>query len=283
MLRRIAVTGGRGFIGAAVRRQLRDVADVVTIDLPVHDVRTLEPGALDGCHNVIHLAGMLGTAELFDSVTPAIMTNTAGTAQVLKAAQAAGAGYTGITMPRVFPSVYQATKTGARELERAWHYSFGLPVSRVRAFNAYGPGQKHGPGHPAKIVPVFATEAWAGRPIPIWGDGEQLVDLIHVDDLARLLVEATRHGDDFTLDGGTGTSMAVGKVAQLVLDITGSAAGVVHKPMRPGEIARKHPQADPGWEPIVATGEGWERLDWQPSFDREAFARAVESYRGHGA
>jgi len=78
----------------------------------------------------------------------------------------------------------------------AWHHAYDVGVSHVRAYNAYGPGQAYGPGHPQKILPTFARAAWEGRPIPIWGDGEQTVDLVHSDDVARMLVDALRFNDD---------------------------------------------------------------------------------------
>jgi UDP-glucose 4-epimerase len=265
----VAVTGGGGFIGRAVTRELRSRSQIpVSIDLPHGDVRALRELG-DGVGAVIHLAGVLGTHELFDAVHLAIDVNINGTARVLEAARRAQARYVGISMPPVFPSVYTATKLAAAGLERAYHHTHGLPVSRVRAFNAYGPGQKHGPRHPQKIVPTFAVEAWAGRPIPIWGDGEQTVDLVHVNDLARLLVDALGHGDDATFDGGTGQAFTVNEVAKMVLQVTGSNAGVEYLPMRRGELPTK----------IVATGEGWERLDWQPTFDLARFEETVAAYR----
>jgi UDP-glucose 4-epimerase len=266
-MQRIAVTGAAGFIGRAVTARLDEAGiEAVPFDLPGHDIR--RPLDLGDATHVIHLAGVLGTSELFGRVTEALEVNVIGTANVLTAALDAGAGYTGITMPAVFPSVYTASKIAGRELERAFHHA-GLPTSRVRAFNAYGPGQKHGPEDPQKIIPTFAARAWAGQPIPIWGDGEQTVDLIHAGDLARLLVDATAFGDDVTLDGGTGLAMTVNRVADMVLDITGSRAGVEYLPMRLGEIPTK----------IAAEGEGWDRLDWRPAFDPARFAAAVESYR----
>jgi UDP-glucose 4-epimerase len=265
---RVAVTGANGFLGRSVASELVERGHVVDgVDLPHHDIRTL--ASLREADAVIHLAGLLGTHELFDAVPDAIATNVNGTWRVLQAAHRQGMRYVGITMPQAFPSVYTATKIAATGLEHAWHHTYGLPVSRVRAFNAYGPGQKHGPGHPQKIVPTFATEAWAGRPIPVWGDGEQTVDLIHAGDLARMLVDALAHGDDVTFDGGTGTALTVNQVARMVLDITGSTAGVGYLPMRRGETPTR----------IVATGEGWERLDWKPVFELDQFAETIESYR----
>ena len=269
---KVAVTGGAGFIGQAVVGRLRETGHApLLLDLPDYDVRTL--AALPPVDAVIHLAGVLGTAELFARPREAVEVNVGGTLNVLEASRAAGAAYVGITMPPVFPSVYTATKTGARELERAYHHGYGLPVSRVRAFNAYGPGQKHGPDHPQKIVPTFAAEAWAGRPIPIWGDGTQTVDLIHTGDLARMLADALAFGDDATFDGGTGVPFSVNEVAEMVLAITGSKAGVRYLPMRRGETPTK----------IAAEGEGWDRLGWRPVFSERLFAEAVGSYRGHPA
>lgn len=270
---RVLVTGGRGFLGGAVQAELhRRGHQSVTYDRrdgnDISDLGWLE-ACLEGRDAVIHLAGLLGTHELFDQVGAAISVNMAGTANVLEACHRTGARYVGTTMPAVFPSIYTATKLGAVALERAFHHTYGVPVSRVRAFNAYGPTQRHGPGHPQKILPTFAVEAWAGRPIPIWGDGTQTVDLIHVNDLGRLLVDCLDHGDDWTVDGGTGVAMTVGEVADLVLEVTGSTAGVAHLPMRRGERPTK----------IVATGQGWDRLDWQPHLDLNRVAQAVDAYR----
>lgn len=269
---RVAVTGAHGFIGRQVCTELTSRGhQAVAIDrangLDVRDGQAMIQ-ALDGCDHVIHLAGVLGTAELFDTPCLAVHVNVAGTMNILVAAERAGAGYTGITMPRVFPSLYTATKVGAGALEECWRISKGLPASRVRAFNAYGPGQAHGPGHPQKIVPTFAVHAWANLPIPIWGDGEQTVDLIDTTQLARMLVDARHFGDGETFDGGTGKAFTVNEVAEMVIAITGSTAGVEHLPMRLGEVPTD----------IVAEGEGWNLL-WQPTFDEAVFEEAVLSYR----
>lgn len=269
---RVLVTGGRGFIGDPVVRKLEaDGHEVSLFDrVDGNDVRNRDQVAVAVKEHdaVIHLAGVLGTHELFDSPQVAIDVNITGTLNVLDACVGAGAGYVGISMPPVFPSIYTATKTAAVRLASAYHHSRGLPVAHVRAFNAYGPGQKHGAGHPQKIVPTFATEAWAGRPIPIWGDGTQTVDLIHVDDLARILVRALAFGDDVTFDGGSGVALTVNEVAKMVLDITGSTAGVEHLAMRRGEVPTQ----------IVAARENWSKLGFCPSWRPERFREAVYWY-----
>ena len=267
---KIAVTGGAGFFGRATVTAAQQAGhDVWAFDHVLgHDVL----GNLDALADadvVIHLAGVLGTSELFDMPETALDVNIKGTLRVLEWCRRHRAAYVGISMPDPFPSVYTATKVAARRLTTAWHHAYGLRASTVRAFNGYGPHQAHGPGHPQKIVPTFARAAWEGRPLPIWGDGEQAIDLIHSDDVGRMLIEATRHGDAATFDAGTGVPVTVNELAAFVLEVTGSKAGVEHLPMRPGEVPVQ----------ITAEGEGWDRLDWKPELDWDRIAEVVRWYK----
>lgn len=269
---RVLVSGGLGFIGQATVRALENEGhEVSTFDhVNGGDVRddAAVLAAVKEHDAVIHLAGVLGTHELFDAPQLAIDVNVTGTLNVLNACVEHGAGYVGISMPPVFPSIYTATKLAAVRLASAYHHSHGLPVSHVRAFNAYGPGQKYGPGHPQKIIPTFATKAWARAPIPIWGDGQQTVDLIHVDTLARILVRAIAYGDDVTFDGGSGVAFTVNEIAKMVLEITGSTAGVEHLAMRRGEVPTQ----------IVAERENWSKLGFTPSWRPDLFRECVYWY-----
>jgi len=279
---RIAVTGGAGFLGQATITAGRNAGhDMLVVDR----TNELHPGVIvadvtdsdglaralaeHGVEHVIHLAGMLGTAELFDDPHTAVDVNVHGTLNVLEACHLLGAGYTGISMPPVFDSVYTATKVCADRLATAWHKSMGVRTSHVIAYNAFGAGQKHGPGHPQKIIPTFATEAWAGRPIPVWGDGEQTVDLIDARDIGRMLIEATRFGDDQVFDAGTGYALTVNQVADYVNEVTGSTAGIEYLPMRKGETPTH----------IVAEGRGWNLLGWQPLLDWSDLDQAILAYR----
>lgn len=281
---RIAVTGGFGFIGQAtiaaghaaghdmlaVDRQALHLSGRWLGQADVTDYHTLNTALKAfGAEHVIHLAGKLGIAELFDDVHGAIDVNIHGSANVIQWCHANQAGYTGITMPPVFNSIYTATKVCADRLATAYHESMGLRTSRVVAFNAFGPAQAHGPGHPQKIIPMFATEAWNNRPIPIWGDGEQTVDLIDAADIGRMLVDATGYHNDETFDAGTGYPMTVNQVADYVIERTGSTAGIKYLPMRRGEKPTE----------IVAEGRGWELLGWSPKLEWDGLGAAVDAYR----
>lgn len=268
---RIAVTGGGGFIGQATIMAGRAAGHEMFSFDQRDGNNVLGPlTALDNfsAESVIHLAGKLGTHELFDDPHSAVDVNIHGTLKILDWCRHANAGYVGITMPPVFESVYTATKICADRLATAWHREFGVPVAKVRAFNAFGSGQAHGPGHPQKIIPTFAVHAWQRRAIPIWGDGQQTVDLIDVTQIAKILVEATQHGDDVTIDAGSGVMYKVREIANLVATITGSLVPHEFLPMRRGEVPTN----------IVARGEGWDRLSFRPSFDWDAFEATVHAY-----
>ena len=286
---RLAVTGGAGFLGQSVIR----FGEAAGHEMYVIDRHATPTGwfadvsnwddiadALDSIRpdHVIHLAGMLGTAELFDppAASRAVQVNVGGALNVIQWCTEQQAGYTTITMPDSgWANVYAATKGCAVQLAEAYRRHRGLRVSNVCAFNAYGPAQAHGPGHPQKIIPTFARWAWAGHTIEIWGDGNQTVDLVHADDIARMLIDATRFGDGETFDAGTGEALTVNQVADFVLEAVSDAGapkvgGIEYLPMRAGE--------DPGTE-IVATGRGWDLLGWKPEMDWNRLRECIESYR----
>jgi len=267
---RIAVTGGDGFIGRYAVDHLKEQGhEAFSVDHS-SGIDILEDKlehALKGVDGVIHLAGILGTDELFDMVEAAVDINVKGTYRILDACRKNEARFVGITMPQVWKNVYQTTKQCAQDLSYAWHQNFQVPVSHVRAFNAFGPGQKH--YGVQKILPTFAVRAWSGQPIPVWGDGTQTVDLVYSADLGRMLADALEFGDREVFDGGTGVAFTVNQVAEMVLEITGSKAGIEYLPMRKGETKTD----------IVAKGEGWDKLGWHPEFRRLDLEQTVLYYR----
>jgi UDP-glucose 4-epimerase len=268
---KIAITGGSGFLGKATLAYAQAQGhEAWTFDRADGNDILADLKGLEGAEIVIHMAGLLGTHELFNAVEEAIDVNIVGSYRVMEWCLNNDARYVGITMPDAFPSIYTATKIASQRLATALYYSRGLQVSHVRAFNAYGPGQKYGPGHPQKIIPTFATLAWQNKPLPIWGDGSQTVDLVHSDDVAKMLVLAGQWTNDRVFEAGTGVAMTVLQVAHMVNRIAGSDAGVVHLPMRDGEIPTQ----------IVATGqEGWNIMGFRPAADPIRFAEVVRWYQ----
>lgn len=273
---KVLVTGGNGWIGSATCRILEERGhEAVPFDrVSGKDIRN--EGDLEivaDCDHVIHLAGLLGTHELFDRPHAAVEVNVLGTLNVLEACRKFDAGYTSIVMPNVNPSLYSATKNGAQMIAEAYRQTFNMSVSHVIAYNAFGPGQHCGPGHPQKILPTFATRAWSGRPIPIWGDGQLYTDLVHVDDVARMMADASKFGEGQIFDAGTGYPLTVLEVAEIVHAVTGDT-GIEWLEPRPGE-RRERTHDD------YAKGRGWDLLDWNPQYSRQAIQEAVVSYKDH--
>lgn len=94
-------------------------------------------------------------------------------------------------------SPYSASKAGADRLARAYHVTYGLPIVILRPSNNYGPFQ-----YPEKFIPLFATNALEGKPLPLYGDGRQVRDWLHVEDHARaieLLLSRALPGEVFNV------------------------------------------------------------------------------------
>jgi dTDP-glucose 4,6-dehydratase len=86
-------------------------------------------------------------------------------------------------------SPYSATKAGADHLVRAWHHTYGLPTLTTNCSNNYGPYQ-----FPEKLIPLTIQNALAGRPLPVYGRGENVRDWLFVDDHADALLAVLDRG-----------------------------------------------------------------------------------------
>jgi dTDP-glucose 4,6-dehydratase len=98
-------------------------------------------------------------------------------------------------------SPYSAAKAGGELLARAYFRTHGLPVSVTRCSNNYGPYQ-----FPEKVIPLFVTNLMDGRKVPLYGDGLNVRDWLHVDDHCRgiqLVAERGRPGEVYNIGGGT--------------------------------------------------------------------------------
>lgn len=268
---KILISGGRGFIGAHTANAALEAGHEVSFwdRREGNDIM----GDLSGFPDVdaiIHLAGAIGTLELFDDIEKAIELNVIGSTRMMNKALELGAAYVGILVPDVFPSIYCATKVASHRIGTALHKAKGLKVSHVRTFNAFGPGQGYGPGHPRKFMPTFSVAAWNNQPIPIWGTGMAKVDLVKASDVGRMLVDAAHFHNDQVFDAGSGTEVTVNDIAEYVIKRTGSTAGIAYEPMRIGETPTN----------VAAVGEGWDELGWRPKVTSADLDEAIDWYKG---
>ena len=241
---RVLVTGGAGFLGTHVCETLRGKGiEPLSFDRRnptdfLGDTRdaTAVSEAVALCGGVIHLAGVLGTQETVDNPDPAVETNIVGGLNVFKAVNQ-------YDVPAVYIAVgnhwmnnaYSITKTCAERFALMANAEWGTRIAVVRALNAYGPGQKAAPVR--KIVPNLVLSALRGEPVTVYGDGEQVMDMIYAADVGEiltraLLVEHGVYGEVF--EAGTGRPTTVNDVARMVLSLIGGGE-IEHVAMRPGE------------------------------------------------
>jgi dTDP-glucose 4,6-dehydratase len=103
------------------------------------------------------------------------------------------------TTPYAPNSPYSASKAASDHLVRAWHHTYGLPVLTSNCSNNYGPLQ-----FPEKLVPLMIANALAGKPLPIYGDGQQVRDWLYVGDhcsaIRRILADG-KSGETYNIGG----------------------------------------------------------------------------------
>jgi dTDP-glucose 4,6-dehydratase len=103
------------------------------------------------------------------------------------------------TTPYAPNSPYSASKAASDHLVRAWHHTYGLPVVTGNCSNNYGPLQ-----FPEKLIPLIIANALAGKPLPIYGDGQQVRDWLYVGDhcaALRRVLEAGQLGETYNIGG----------------------------------------------------------------------------------
>jgi len=284
---RILVIGGAGFIGRHCCDYLiREGHTVTSFDPAPYELPAPHAGVrgdvLDatsvrcyvaGHDAVLHLAGILGTAETVDRPRASIAVNVLGALNVFEACRQEGKRACTITVGNHFENnAYSITKSCAERLALMFNREHGTRIAIVRGLNAYGPGQKAKPVR--KVIPNFILPALAGAPLTVYGDGLQVMDFIFVRDLARCLGAAllSDHGVyNRIFEAGSGRRTTIAEVAGTVVRLAESPSQIVFAPMRPGETEHSTVVADvatlaplgvdPGGFVTLAAGLA-EAIDW---------------------
>ena len=231
-----------------------------------------------------------------------VTTNVVGTQTLLDAALRHGLGrFVHISTDEVYGSIesgswpethpispnspYSASKASSDLLALAYQRTHGLPVVVTRCSNNYGPYQ-----FPEKVIPLFVTNLLDGLPVPLYGDGRNVRDWLHVDDHCRgiqLVAEAGRPGEVYNIGGGT--EMSNRELTELLLDAVGADwSSVEHVTDRLGHDLRYSVDitkiaTELGYQPRVTFADGlastvaWYRDNrawWEPLKARAALAPA---------
>lgn len=158
-------------------------------------------------------------------------------------------GFSVETDPFMPNSPYAASKASGELMVRSYHVTYGMDTVVTRGSNTYGPYQ-----YPEKLIPFFATEALDDRPLPIYGDGQQVRDWLYVDDHARGVAHALLHGKSGEAYNIAGESLRVNlEVTRLLLSLLGKDESLMKfVPDRPGHDRRYAMNCDKlkalGWQ-----------------------------------
>ncbi|MFI1469051.1 dTDP-glucose 4,6-dehydratase [Streptomyces wuyuanensis] len=259
----ILVTGGAGFIGSHYVRTLLGPRGVPDVTVTVLDKLTYAGTLtnltdVSGSDRFRFVRGDICDAPLVDDLVAAhdqvvhfaaeshvdrsilgaadfVRTNVTGTQTLLDAAVRQGIGtFVHISTDEVYGSIdagswpetapvspnspYSAAKASSDLVALAYHRTHGLDVRVTRCSNNYGPHQ-----FPEKVIPLFVTSLLDGREVPLYGDGTNVRDWLHVDDHVRaieLVRTGGRAGEVYNIGGGTELSNK--ELTQLLLDACGA-------------------------------------------------------------
>ncbi|MGW3179497.1 UDP-glucuronic acid decarboxylase family protein [Kitasatospora sp. NPDC001119] len=300
MSRRTAVvTGGAGFIGSHLcdvltrtgfavvcvdnfltgsRNNIEHLRGTEHFELIEQDVNDKLAIAAE-VDVVYHLASPASPADYLRHPIPTLSVGSIGTLNALELAKERGArfvlastsevygdphqhpqteSYWGNVNPIGPRSVYDEAKRFAEAATAAYRREYGTNTAITRIFNTYGPRMRTDDG---RAVPAFVTRALAGQPLQVAGDGSQSRSLCYVDDTVAGLLAVAESSHPGPVNLGTEDERTVLDIAQLVLGLTGSTAGIEFVDLPQDDPVRRRPDTTVareafGWEPRTTAEDG---------------------------
>ena len=305
-MRRIVITGGAGFLGSHLcDRMLQRGLHVVALDnlltgsmdniahllsnprfsfrhYDVSDYVYVE-GDVDA---VLHFASPASPIDYAEMPIHTIKVGTLGTHKALGLAKAKGARFLMASTsevygdPEVHPqsedywgnvncvgprSIYDEAKRCAEAFVMAYHNTHGMDTRIVRIFNTFGPRMRKNDG---RAVPAFVSQALAGEPLTVFGDGSQTRSLCYVEDLIDGLERLLLSDYHLPVNIGNPSELTMLELATVIREICNSQSEIVFLPLPVDDPRRRRPditvaKRELGWEPRVNLREGLRRtIDW---------------------
>jgi dTDP-glucose 4,6-dehydratase len=306
---KILVTGGAGFIGSNFIRwilalgrkytvvnydkltyagnlanlaQVSEHPDYRFVKGDICDAPLLE-SAMRGCDAVVHFAAESHVDRSIYEPSPVIRTNITGTFTILEVARKLSIRrFVHISTDEVYGDIspnefadeksplqpsspYSASKAGADLLVRSYVRTYNFPAVITRSSNNYGPYQ-----FPEKFVPLMITNAMGDKALPVYGDGKQQRDWLHVEDNCRgilAVLEKGRIGEVYNIGGlDLAENLAI---ARRILQLTGKPESLLtYVQDRPGHDRRyalncEKVKDELGWSPRISLEDGLRQtIDW---------------------
>lgn len=300
---KVLVTGGSGFIGSNVSKMLLSKGvEVVVFDnlssgnydnIRELNVNFIKGDILDkdaikevckGVDVVFHLAASVGRQRSIDHPQLDSEINLIGTINVLEGMRANGvkkivysssaAIFGELQSPEIdenhpqnADSPYGVSKLAAEKMILSYSEIYDITAVCLRYFNIYGVNQRY--DLYGNVIPIFAHRLFAGEPLLIYGDGTQTRDFVNVYDVARANVMAgLKYGKTEVFNLGSGESITINKLAQMMQEISGIDNGINYLPERKADV--KHCKANANkvaekiqFKTVVSLEKGLaEYIDW---------------------
>ena len=300
---RVLIAGGAGFVGSHLAdvhvargddviivdnfssgslanvTQLLGLSSVTVID---HDV--IEPLTVEGpLTRVYNLASLASPPRYLAYPIETLRVGAEGTRALLELAQHHGARFVLASTSEIYGdptehpqreeywgnvnsigprSVYDEAKRYAEAFTMAMHRTRGVSVGIARIFNTYGPRLHPDDG---RVLSNFITQALAGEPLTIYGDGTHTRSFCYVSDLVAGLVMLGDSDETGPFNLGGTNEITMAALAALIVEITGSTAGVTYKDLPVDDPLRRRPDTSKarsvlGWEQRVGFSEGLSEL-----------------------